>query len=127
MKISSLTRLPSQRYTSQTGERWLIEISTDGVELDLAGAVLDGEDFRGYGVYVHDCEGVVIRNGLIKGFHYGIRAERVKNLTVSGCVVTENYNAPGIGWLADTARHETEGFGGGLYIRDGAGCVVENN
>ena len=127
MKTSRSTRLPSQRYTSRAGERWLIEISTDGVELDLAGAVLDGGDFRGYGVYVHDCEGVVIRNGLIKGFHYGIRAERVKNITVSGCVVTDNYNPPGIGWLADTARPETEGFGGGLYIRDGAGCVVENN
>ena len=97
MKISSPIRLPSQRYRSQTGERWLIEIITDGVELNLAGAVLEGEDFRGCEVYGHDCEGVVIRNGLIKGFHYGIRAERVKNLTVSGCVNTENYNPPGIG------------------------------
>ena len=36
----------------------IIEICTDGVALDLAGAVLDGEGAGGVGIWVHDCKDV---------------------------------------------------------------------
>ena len=127
MRIRESTRLAPQRYTRDSGDDWLIEISSDGIELDLAGAVLDGETFQGFGVYVHDCDRVVIRNGLIKGFRFGIRAERVRDLRIESNVVSDNYNPPGVGWLDDTAHPNEEGFGGGVYVRDASKCVVDGN
>ena len=103
----------------------LIEISEDGVELDLAGAVLDGEDCTGYGVYVHDCERVTIRNGMIKGFHYGVRAEHVRRLRIENCVLSDNHNPRHIGWLSDTVNPSEAGLGGGIYLREVHDSSVE--
>ena len=116
MKIRRTTRLEPRRYTRSEGETdALIEVSRDGVEIDLAGAVLDGEDRTGFGVYLHDCRRVTIRNGIIKGFYYGIRAENVRELRIENCVVSDNHN-PDVGWLSDTDDPVEDGFGGGVYL-----------
>ncbi len=133
MKISTSTTLVPARYSrpldradgSEGGS--LIEVSDDGVVLDLAGAVLDGEDFTGLGVYVHDCESVTIKNGVIKGFYYGIRAEDVGKLTIRNCVVSDNYNPRDIGWLPDTGDPSEDGFGGGVYLRTVSDSLIEGN
>ncbi len=133
MKISTSTTLVPARYSrpldradgSEGGS--LIEVSDDGVVLDLAGAVLDGEDFTGLGFYVHDCESVTIENGVIKGFYYGIRAENVRRLTIRNCVVSDNHNPRDVGWLPDTGDPVEDGFGGGVYLRDVSDSLFENN
>ena len=105
----------------------IIEICTDGVALNLAGVVLDGEGARGVGIWVHDCEDVTITRGLLMGFHYGIRAENVRNLTIRDCVVTDNTNPLNAGWLPDIEAPVEEGFGGGIYLRNVRDSTVENN
>jgi parallel beta-helix repeat protein len=127
MKVSTSTALTPDHYTRSPEGGSLIEISDDGVELDLGGAVLDGEDFAGFGVYVHDCKSVTIKNGVIKGFHYGIRAENVGKLTIRNCVVSDNHNPRDTGWLPDTDDPSDEGFGGGLYLRDVCDSLIESN
>jgi parallel beta-helix repeat protein len=129
MKVSAPLALDPQHYTKDfvetlcrqgafeaAAENCLIEISDDGVVLDLRGAVLDGEDFTGSGIHVHDCSGVTIKNGIIKGFYYGIRASDAADLTIENCVVSDNYNPRDRGWLTDTIDPVEEGFGGGVYL-----------
>lgn len=105
----------------------LLEISTDGVRLDLAGAVLDGEDFQGWGIYVHDCADVEISNGVIKGFFYGIRAVRIERLGIRNCVVSDNHNPRDTGWLGDTLSPAEAGYGGGVYLLEASDSLLEGN
>ena len=120
----------SSRYRglqATPGPRACIEVCTDGLALDLSGVVLDGEAAGGVGVWVHDCSDVTILNGMVVGFHYGIQSENVSNLTIRGCVVSDNANTPDAGWLPDTEAPVEEGFGGGIYLHRARNCVVENN
>ena len=105
----------------------VIEIRTDGVTLDLSGVVLDGERKGGVGIWIHDCRDVTIANGIVTGFHYGIRAENVSNLNIRDCVVTDNTNPLDAGWLPDIEAPVEEGFGGGIYLYRVRNSVIENN
>ena len=105
----------------------VIEIRTDGVALDLSGVVLDGEGNGGVGIWVHDCEDVTIANGIVIGFHYGIRADNVRNLTIRGCVVSDTTNPLDAGWLPDIEGPVEEGFGGGIYLYGVRDSVIDNN
>ena len=133
-------RIVPERYTRDTFEpsRYVglrapaapgvvIEVCADGVVLDLSGVVLDGEGDGGVGIWVHDCEDVAFLNGMVMGFHYGIRAENVGNLTIRGCVVSDNANPSDAGWLPDIEVPVEEGFGGGIYLRRVRNSVVEGN
>ena len=128
MKVISSTALEPRLYTKESaGEEAIVEISADGIRLDLAAAVLDGEDSQGWGIYIHDCADVEIVNGTVKGFFYGIRAERVQRLTVRNCVVADNHNPRDVGWLDDTDRPNEDGFGGGVYLREVNDSRMESN
>ena len=105
----------------------LIEVCTDGLVLDLSGVVLDGEGAGGVGVWIHDCRDVTIANGMVIGFYYAIRAENVSNLTIRGCVASDNANSRDAGWLPDAEAPVEEGFGGGIYLRQVRNSVVESN
>ena len=105
----------------------VIEVRTDGVTLDLSGVALDGERKGGVGIWIHDCQDVTIANGIIIGFHYGIRAENVSNLNISDCVVTDNTNPLDAGWLPDIEAPVEEGFGGGIYLYRVRNGVIKNN
>ena len=133
-------RIVPERYTRETFEpsryrglkapslpNVVIEICTDGIALDLAGVVLDGERNGGVGIWVHDCKDVAILNGMVMGFHYGIRAENVSNLAIRGCVVSDNANPSDAGWLPDIEAAVEEGFGGGIYLRHVRNSVIESN
>lgn len=136
----SSVRVPPDRYTKNTfaPSRYagleanppagaVIEIRTDGVTLDLSGVVLDGERNGGVGIWVHDCKDVTIANGIVIGFHYGIRADNVNNLTIRGCVVSDNTNLLDAGWLPDIGAPMEKGFGGGIYLYGVRDSVIENN
>ena len=119
------SRYPGMEARSSSGA--VIEIRTDGVALDLSGVVLDGEGNGGVGIWVHDCQDVTIANGMILGFHYGIQADNVSNLSIRGCVVSDNTNPRDAGWLSDIEAPVEEGFGGGIYLRRVRNSAVENN
>ncbi len=127
MKISSSTTLAPERYTRDEPNAPIIEIATDGVELDLGGAVFDGENRTSVGILVHDCERVTIRNGVVRGFHWGMLAENVKQLRIERCVVSGNHNPPGLGWLGDDVVPVEEGFGGGIRLVRATDCVLDGN
>ena len=105
----------------------VIEVSEDGLVLDLSGVTLDGEGAGGVGIRVHDCDDVTIENGVLTGFHYGIQAHNVTNLKIRGCVVSDNTNPTDAGWLPDTAAPVEDGFGGGIYLYKVRNSVIENN
>ena len=105
----------------------VIEIRTDGVSLDLSGVVLDGEGNGGVGIWVHDCRDVSVVNGIVIGFHYGIHADNVRNLTIRDCVVSDNTNPLDVGWLPDIETPVEEGFGGGIYLYGVRDSAIENN
>ena len=102
-------------------------VSTSRIVLDLSGVFLDGEGAGGIGISVRDCEDVTVQNGVIRGFHYGIRAENVTRLSINNCVVSDNANPIDAGWLPDTDSPVEEGFGGGIYLRHVRHSVIENN
>ena len=93
-----------------------MEVSAAGTEVDMSGAVLDDESNGGVGIHVHDCDGVTIKHGVIKGFHHGIRAVNVTRLRILNCVVSDNHNPLDTGWLPDSVEPVEEGFGGGIYL-----------
>ncbi len=115
MQIFESVRLTPDRYVG-AGTGPVFEIATDGVTLDLSGCVVDGIDFTGVGIHIHDCADVTIRGGVVRGFHQGIRAENVRRLHIEECVVSDNYNPHGIGWLEDTHCPNEDGYGGGIYL-----------
>ncbi len=119
------SRYPGLRAPAAPGV--VIEVCADGVALDLSGVVLDGERNDGVGIWVHDCKDVTIANGVVMGFHYGIRAENVSNLTIRSCVVSDNANPLDAGWLPDIEAPVEEGFGGGIYLRRVRNSVIEGN
>ena len=108
-------------------EGCLVEVSAAGTEVDMSGAVLDGEGDGGVGIYVHDCDDVIIRNGVIKGFHHGIRAVNASRLTILNCVVSDNHNPIDTGWLPDSIEPVEEGFGGGIYLYGVSDSIIEGN
>ena len=116
-----------QGLHTPTSPGTIIEVCADGVALDLSGVVLDGERAGGVGIWVHDCADVTILNGMVIGFHHGIRAENVSNLSIRGCLVSDHANPPDAGWLSDLEAPVEEGFGGGIYLRGVRHSAIENN
>ena len=116
-----------RRIVPSPAEDCLIEVSADGTTVDLNGSVLDGEKSVKAGIYVHDCEGVTIKQGTVRGFYYGIRAVNVSRLTIENCVVSDNHNPRDAGWLPDADEPMEEGFGGGVYLLRVSDSLIEGN
>ena len=119
MKITSSTSLTPDRITRGQNQQLdgpMIEIMADGVDLDMAGAVLGGEGFSGVGILVRGRSDVTIRNGMIRGFFQGIKIVDCQRVTIENCVVSDNHNPTDTGWLEDTATPNEDGFGGGIYL-----------
>ena len=105
----------------------LLEVSADGAMVNLNGSVLDGENTIKAGIYVHDCRDVTIKNGLVKGFFWGIRAVNVENLNIENCAVSDNHNPGDVEWLPDADEPMEEGFGGGIYLLRVFDSVIQGN
>ena len=131
MKILDSTRITPNRYTGSAASP-IFEIATDGVTVDLSGSVIDGIDFTGVGIHVHDCAEVRIIGGVVRGFYQGIRVENVRGLRIEDCVVSDNHNPSGVGWLPDTSNPNEDGYGGGVYLIRSTDstierCLITNN
>ncbi len=131
VRVSTSTILTPDRY-SASGSAPAFEVATDGVTLELTGCVVDGSDFTGVGIHVHDCADVTIRGGVIRGFYQGVRAENVRNLRIEDCVVSDNHSPRDVGWLPDTHEPNEEGYGGGIYLLNASDstisrCLVTGN
>ena len=105
----------------------LLEVSTDGVMVNLNGSVLDGENTINAGIYVHDCRDVTIKKGMVRAFYVGIRAVNVENLNIENCVVSDNHNPTDVEWLPDADDPKEEGFGAGIYLFRVFDSVIQGN
>ena len=105
----------------------LLEVSTDGVMVNLNGSVLDGENTINAGIYVHDCRDVTIKKGMVRAFYVGIRAVNVENLNIENCVVSDNHNPTDVEWLPDVDDPKEEGFGAGIYLFRVFDSVIQGN
>ena len=105
----------------------LLEVSTDGVMVNLNGSVLDGENTINAGIYVHDCRDVTIKNGMVRAFYVGIRAVNVENLNIENCVVSDNHNPTDVEWLPDADDPKEEAFGAGTYLFRVFHSVIQGN
>lgn len=105
----------------------LLEVSTDGVMVNLNGSVLDGENTVNAGIYVHDCRDVTIKKGMVRAFYVGIRAVNVENLNIENCVVSDNHNPTDVEWLPDADDPKEEGFGAGIYLFRVFDSVIQGN
>ena len=105
----------------------LLEVSTDGVMVNLNGSVLDGENTINAGIYVHDCRDVTIKKGMVRAFYVGIRAVNVENLNIETCVVSDNHNPTDVEWLPDADDPKEEGFGAGIYLFRVFDSVIQGN
>ena len=105
----------------------LLEVSTDGVMVNLNGSVLDGENTINAGIYVHDCRDVTIKKGMVRAFYVGIRAVHVENLNIENCVVSDNHNPTDVEWLPDADDPKEEGFGAGIYLFRVFDSVIQGN
>ena len=94
-----------------------IVVSGNGITIDFNGAVLDGGNFRGYGLYLRDCHDVTIRNADIRGYFYGVCAERCSGITIEDCVISGNYDNKDAGWLHETFKGDVRGLGGGILLK----------
>ena len=105
----------------------LLEVSTDGVMVNLNGSVLDGENTINAGIYVHDCRDVTIKKGMVRAFYVGIRAVNVENLNIENCVVSDNHNPTDVEWLPDADDPKEEGFGARIYLFRVFDSVIQGN
>jgi len=105
----------------------LLEVSTDGVMVNLNRSVLDGENTINAGIYVHDCRDVTIKKGMVRAFYVGIRAVNVENLNIENCVVSDNHNPTDVEWLPDADDPKEEGFGAGIYLFRVFDSVIQGN
>ncbi len=131
MKVHTSTILTPDRYVATSSEA-VFEVASDGVTLDLTGCFVDGADFAGVGIHVHDCADVTVRGGVIRNFYQGLHAENVRNLRVEDCIVSDNHNPDGVGWLPDTHLPNEAGYGGGIYLLNASDstigrCLVTGN
>lgn len=113
-----------------------ISIGAPGVTLHLNGAVLVGAGGTTYGITVLGKNDVsILGAGGVHGYYYGIRAESLSGLTVSGCDCSDNYVDPaslggGAPFLninvAPTLPNFTN-LGGGIYLRNVSGSSILGN
>ena len=112
-----------------------VSIGAPGVTLDLNGATLVGNNFTNYGVTSIGHDNIIIRNGTIRGYHYGLRIENCVNAQVLGNDLSANWldpasqtlNPPFLNINAAPNLGDRTDLGGGLFMYYVAGAIVSSN
>ena len=112
-----------------------VSIGASGVTLDLNGAELVGTGGVEYGITSIGHDDVTIRNGIVRGYYYGLRIEDCAGPTIATNDLSDNYVdplslAPGAPFLNINVGPMLPNFtnlGGGLYMLDVVGATVTGN
>ena len=112
-----------------------VSIGAPGVTLDLNGATLLGSNFANYGVMSVGYDNIIIRNGTIQGYYYGIRIENGTNAQVLGNDLSANWLAPAsqmpdppfLNINAGPDLGDRTDLGGGLFMHNVSGAIVSSN
>jgi len=112
-----------------------VVIDASGVDLDMNGAEIRGDGFQGFGVTAIGHDGVVIRNGVINSYFYGIRIEdglgpQVLDNDLSGNWVdpaSQGGSAPFLNINVGPNLGDTTNLGGGLFMMNVSGATIAGN
>jgi len=112
-----------------------ISIGASGVTLDMNGAILVGSSFNNYGVASIGHDNVIIRNGIIQGYYYGVRVESGTNIQVIGNDLSINWvdpnsqtaNPPVLNINVGPNLGDRLNLGGGLFMLNATGAIVASN
>lgn len=109
-----------------------VSIGADGVTLDMNGAVLVGTGFQNYGVTCLGYDNVEIRNGVARGYYYGVRLRNGATLRVLDCDLSDNWvdpaslgpNAPFLSINVGPNLGDRTNLGGGLFVRSVSNATI---
>jgi parallel beta-helix repeat protein len=112
-----------------------VSIGASGVTLDLNGATLVGSNFTNFGVTCIGHDNVVIKNGVIRGYYYGVRIENGAGAQVLDNDLSANWrdpnslsaNPPFLNINAGPNLTDRINLGGGLFARNVTNAVVSSN
>ena len=112
-----------------------VSIGAPGVTLDLNGATLLGNNFTNYGVMSIGHDNIIIRNGTIRGYYYGIRIESCANAQVLGNDLSANWldptsqtpNPPFLNINAGPNLGDRTDLGGGLFMNSVTEAIVSSS
>lgn len=142
---SVVVRPGTYLLTPPAGDSAVIRIRGDGIVVDFRGAVLRGttadaepDRARGIGVLIEGGRGVTLRAARIHGFHLGVLAAGVAELTLADNDLSYNWkprlwSGPGheslVDWLSYHHNDSSQWlrYGAGAYLRDVRGGEVRGN
>lgn len=112
-----------------------VSIGASGITLNMNGATLIGSGFNNYGVTCRGFNNSVIKNGIIRGYYYGIRVENGSGVHVLGCDLSANWvdpasktlNPPFLNINAGPNLSDRTNLGGGLFINNVSSALVSDN
>lgn len=112
-----------------------VSIGASGVTLDMNRAELVGTKFQNYGVTSLGHDNVDIRNGIVRGYYYGIRVEsgvgiRILDHDLSGNWVDPRSLGEGAPFLninVGPNLGDRTNLGGGLFMRDVTCSTIVGN
>jgi parallel beta-helix repeat protein len=110
-------------------------IGASGITLDLNGATLVGTGFNNFGVTCLGRDNVVIKNGTIRGYYYGVRVENGSGVQVLDNDLSANWrdpnsltaNPPFLNINAGPNLADRVNLGGGLFARNATSATVSRN
>jgi parallel beta-helix repeat protein len=112
-----------------------VSIGAPGVTLDMNGAELVGSDYENYGVSCVGFDDVIIRNGIVRGYYYGMRLQnglaiQVLDNDLSGNWVDPDSLSPPAPWLninVGPNLGDRTNLGGGLFVENMAQGTISGN
>jgi len=112
-----------------------MSIGASGITLDLNGATLVGNSFTNFGVTSIGHDNVIIRNGTIRGYFYGVRIENGAGVQVLGNDLSANWLDPASQTASPPFLNINVGpnladrtnLGGGVFLRNVTGAIVSGN
>lgn len=133
------SRFASQIATiDDPSEKGALRITKDGITVDLDGYKLrstetDMSKMVGIGIYAKGLKDVTIRGGIIAGYKWGIYLEDCENVVIEGTVIEssrmqhnvsteQNYDTSD--WLNQWSIKGFEQYGGAVYLKNSANCTV---
>jgi parallel beta-helix repeat protein len=112
-----------------------VSIGASGITLDMNGATLVGTDFLNYGVTCIGFDSVVIANGIVRNYYYGMRVEEGSGIHILGNDLSENWvdpasktpQAPFLNINVGPNLGDRTNLGGGLFMLNVAQASVSGN
>ncbi|MBI5865316.1 MAG: right-handed parallel beta-helix repeat-containing protein, partial [Planctomycetes bacterium] len=140
----SCTVKTGQAFIADADGNGVIQIATDGITVDFAGATMRGapenaapDTFEGFGVRITG-KNVTLQNARIAGFRGGIYATGADGLTLINCDVSGNFaqhlkSTPaaedGADWLWPHRNDDNEwlkNYGAGICVEDSKNVTIRN-